>query len=229
MLKNKTYLFLCIGLSIIFFMITNIQFWIPDYLVKIRDAPYETVVILFSVICITAPVGGAILSSSIGAKIGGYESPYALPICISFSLLISIFGMPVPFLPNEYNWLFYLLLWFMIFCGGVIVPLCTGVMISVVEPELRPQASALANLLYNLLGYFPAPFVYGFICEHTGGAKSNWGMISTFIMAFPSMMFICLAMYYKPDLRDYWVQKRKLMVAQYMSKHEKVPEKVIND
>jgi len=59
--------------------------------------------------------------------------------------------------------------------------------------------------MYSLLGYFPAPFIYGLICENTGGKTSKWGMVFTFSISIPSWLFLALALYYKPDLRDYWL------------------------
>ena len=38
------------------------------------------------------------------------------------------------------------------------------------------MANSLANLSYNLLGYLPAPSIYGFVCSVTGGEKSRFGI-----------------------------------------------------
>ena len=54
--------------------------------------------------------------------------------------------------------------WLYFFFGAMGLPIITGVMITSVEPKLKSTANALANLAYNLIGFFPAPFVYGFIC-----------------------------------------------------------------
>lgn len=32
--------------------------------------------------------------------------------------------------------------------------------------------------MYNLFGYFPAPFVYGLVYEYNGGGDSRWGLIA---------------------------------------------------
>ena len=88
------------------------------------------------------------------------------------------------------------------------VPLVTGIMLSVVEPELRPQANALSNMMYNMLGYSPAPFVYGWIQKATGGETSKWAMVFNLAGTIPAFLYLCLAVYYKPDLRDYWNKRR---------------------
>jgi len=51
-------------------------------------------------------------------------------------LFVGICGSPICFISN--NALVFFLLWLLFFVGGIIVPMCTGVMLAVVEPELRP-------------------------------------------------------------------------------------------
>ena len=64
----------------------------------------------------------------------------------------------------------------LLFSGGFILPQATGIMLTSVNEYQRTSANSLANLSYNLLGYAPAPFVYGLISQYTGGEKSKWPM-----------------------------------------------------
>jgi sugar phosphate permease len=98
MYKNKTFLLLVLCLATVFFLTTNIQFWMSDYLVTIDKIPYDTVVIVFTTVCITAPTFGAVVSGYIGRKINGYESVYCLPICIIVSFLIIAASAPICFI-----------------------------------------------------------------------------------------------------------------------------------
>lgn len=50
--------------------------------------------------------------------------------------------------------------------------------ISNVPPSVKTTANSFANFVYNLLGYLPAPYVYGLVYDSTGGGKSIWGMFS---------------------------------------------------
>ncbi len=129
----------------------------------------------FAIIFATAPTFGAILSGYIGIYIGGYSSEKAMPVVSIILFISSFFGAPIPFYDSfEYvtiNLGIYL------FFGGILLPLLTGIMLSTVEPELRPQANSFANFMYNIIGYLPATFIYGIICEMTGGSKSRYGMI----------------------------------------------------
>jgi hypothetical protein len=60
------------------------------------------------------------------------------------------------------------------------MPVLTGIMLNTVPPSLRTLANSVANLEYNLLGYLPAPFMYGLVYELTGGEKekSRFGLLA---------------------------------------------------
>jgi MFS family permease len=70
------------------------------------------------------------------------------------------------------------LLWSQFFCGGFVMPVLTGTLLNMVPPSLRTLANSIANLVYNLLGYLPAPFIYGIVYESTGGGESRWGYVA---------------------------------------------------
>lgn len=105
--------------------------------------------------------------------------------------------MIVPFLDSLV--LVSILLWIYLFLGGCMLPLLTLCILGVIEPELRPPAYALANFLYNFLGYLPAPYIYGLVSEMTGGKTSRWGMVVTMFINIPVALSIALAIYYKKN------------------------------
>lgn len=41
----------------------------------------------------------------------------------------------------------------------------TGIMLNSVEVQRRTTANSLATLAYNLFGYLPSPFIYGFFSD----------------------------------------------------------------
>lgn len=45
-------------------------------------------------------------------------------------------------------------------------------------PSGKTTANSLANFVYNLLGYLPAPYIYGLVYDHTGAGSSIWGMFT---------------------------------------------------
>ena len=99
-------------------------------------------------------------------------------------------ALPMPWF-TEF-WVVGLLTWLLLFFGGFIVPPLTGVMINSVPPKHRTSANSISNLLQNLLGFLPAPFLYGLITKYTGGAKSMWGM---FMLFYSSILTISYLVY----------------------------------
>lgn len=73
----------------------------------------------------------------------------------------------------------------------------TGLILTLVEPHERTVANSLANLSYNLFGYLPSPFLYGFIYEITGGNTSRWGLIVLMFSAILSFFFVCAASFFR--------------------------------
>lgn len=51
--------------------------------------------------------------------------------------------------------------WITLFLGALLLPMVIGVMLTKVEPEMRATANSFANFVYHLLGFFPAPVLYG--------------------------------------------------------------------
>ena len=49
-------------------------------------------------------------------------------------------------------------------------------MINSVPGNQKTAANSISNLLQNLLGYLPAPGLYGFVASLTGGSTSRWPM-----------------------------------------------------
>jgi Na+/melibiose symporter-like transporter len=74
LVKNKTYICLVLALSLLWFVITDIQFWISNYYENVLGVSQQRVAIAFSVVCIFCPTSGAVVSGMICARCGGYES-----------------------------------------------------------------------------------------------------------------------------------------------------------
>ena len=121
-------------------------------------------------------MSGVIIGGIIFNKIGGYESPKAYPLCVLIMSIGSTIGFPLPFVtdPN----LSALLVWVEFFCGGFCMPALIALQIANVPPSAKTTANSLANFVYNLLGYLPAPYIYGLVYDNTGGGNSIWGMFS---------------------------------------------------
>ena len=125
-----------LSLTALFFVISGIQYWITNYFVKVLGVNEKDANIYFALTCITSPILGALVSGKISLGFGGYESPKAIPTCIFYGLIAISASLPFPFVDN-YK-ICILLIWIVLFCGALILPIMTGIMLSSVEPELRP-------------------------------------------------------------------------------------------
>lgn len=96
-----------------------------------------------------------------------------------------------PFVNNGF--LAFGIVWIVLFIGGVILPIMTGVMLLTVEDELRPEANAFANLMYNLIGYLPAPGLYGLLDKLSGQKKPRWGATMLMYTIILTMALLIMA------------------------------------
>ena len=59
--SNRIFLAFCSGLTGLYFVVTGVQYWTPDYLKNIIGQDEAIVAYTFSVTSATAPVGGVII------------------------------------------------------------------------------------------------------------------------------------------------------------------------
>ena len=143
--------------------------WATFYFVHALGIDATKASIYFGIVALTSPVTGAILSGYIIDYLGGFYAPIALPFCLIIGTIGILCAWLIPFTSNYALVIFYL--WMLLFIGAMVLPICTGVALTKVEPEMRPRANSIANLFYNLLGYFPAP--PGTHGLHFGGADKR--------------------------------------------------------
>ena len=101
------------------------------------------------------------------SRIGGFESPKAFPVAVIVMTLGSLVGFPLPFVTSIT--LQFIMLWIQFFCGGFCMPALMAILINSVPQSAQTTASSFATFTYNLLGYLPAPYVYGLVYDLTGG------------------------------------------------------------
>ena len=70
-------------------------------------------------------------------------------------------ALPLSFVHNTVY--IAVLLWLMLFCGGSILPACSGIVISAAPRRLRPLASSVAYASYNFFGYAASNYIPGLI------------------------------------------------------------------
>ena len=144
---------------------------------------------------------GVVFGGNLTSKLGGYSSYKALYVSLGQAAICMVCAAPIAFLDNFYA--IVVLLWFLLFFGGAILPCMTGIMLQTVEQPLRTTANALANLSYNLIGYLPSPTVYGLIADSNGGKNQRLAM--TVLMFIPTATVILYA------YSTYYISKNKIL------------------
>ena len=190
-LTNPSFLFMLFSITFLYFIITGIQYWVSDYLIAVLKVEQKTVFISFAIVSITGPVFGVIVGGNVTAYLGGYTSKAALKMTIIFACLCLLTAAPIAFLSNFP--LFLTLLWFLLFFGGFILPCLTGIMLSTVDKHFKTIANSFANLIYNLIGYLPAPSVYGAIYDAGDGGNAREAMATLMFTSFLCVFFLGLA------------------------------------
>ena len=160
-------LFICcsLTLSIFFFTLTVVQYWGSDYmLVGLGVEDEKKRLYCFAIVCLTSPTLGLVIGGYITDKIGGYATKGSLVFCLGASSLSIIPTIPIPLVNNIYLYSFFL--WILLFLGGALLPALSGIIIVYLPKKVQGSASSFVIFFYNLLGYLPAPFLYGFLKEH---------------------------------------------------------------
>jgi sugar phosphate permease len=71
---NKNYLLAVASISFLYYIITGIQYWVSDYMIRILGQSKGVVFIAFGIVSITGPVGGVIVGGNITTALGGYST-----------------------------------------------------------------------------------------------------------------------------------------------------------
>jgi hypothetical protein len=105
-----------------------------SYLIDILENDPITVIIVYSVISVSAPMGGVLMGGIFADRYGGYKGKNvlrALKLCFAFGVVAFVFAFPIGFL---YSIIYVsVLLWTFLFFGAAIVPVGTGIMVSSVR------------------------------------------------------------------------------------------------
>jgi sugar phosphate permease len=199
-LSNKYYRAILAAMTLLFFIITGVQYWLTDYMINYLHFEESTVFISYAIICVTGPVLGVAVGGSIITKFGGYTTKSSIITALVFATCTLVSAIPIPFLSSY--WPFVLCLWFLLFFGGAILPVLTGIMLNTVNIHQKTTANSLANLSYNLFGFLPAPAIYGIIYDSGEGGNSRLAMGFILYFAFFSVSFLCYGVYeiFKNDI-----------------------------
>lgn len=162
-LSSKVFLFLSLSIAGLYFIVTGIQYWVSDFIQEVLLVPPEETYYYFSITCLSAPLLGIVSGGAFFSSLGGYNNPRSFLWCLIIGSSALLFAAPVAF--SDIKWLTYVCIWLLLFVGASILPTLTGIMLNAVAETRRTTANAIATMIYNLMGYLPAPFIYGAVAE----------------------------------------------------------------
>ncbi|KEP66592.1 UNVERIFIED_CONTAM: transporter, major facilitator family protein [Hammondia hammondi] len=194
LLTNPLYVCLTLALSSLFFEVTAIQFWATRYFDEELHADTATVLVSFSVTAATAPAVGILVGAVLMDWLGGYrETPEkrrrALFCLLGLSLTCVLLGVCAAYCSLSF-WPSLASIWFILFFGGGILPIASGLLLATVDEELRTKASGAATLFYTLLGYTAGTFLPGVISDSIG---TKGGMQMILLWSLSGFAFLLLA------------------------------------
>ena len=222
---NKKYIFTMLGISCMLFVVTGIQFWISDYMQEVMNVPSSKVYIIFSIVCITAPTLGVLSGGIFIQYLGGYTNRKALDACFKISIIAGCCGIFLPLF--DIPIIFVIFMWLLLFFGGSITPGLTGIMIASIPENSKEIGNSVTQLFYNLIGYLPSPFIYGFVCKYTGGSKSRWGLTVLVLWGMLGVLFLYFAKKY--DFIFYEIENYNEMEGDMNIKEHFLQNENIND
>ena len=153
--QTKLFVVNTVGLSFLFFVVTGMQFWVTEYLLVVVNANFATILISFSITSATAPTAGVIFGGWVIDRLGGFEGDRGPELTSRansiFGFFATVAAIPAGFFDNFAVCL--MLVWFVLFFGGAIVPGATGLVLSSVPSKLDSLASAMSMLAFNIVGY----------------------------------------------------------------------------
>lgn len=153
-------------LCALFFVVTGVQFWGTEFLIRVMEGGQKQVMIMFMLTSATGPIFGVLLGGYLTDKMGGYKGSSKQRLvalktvlaCAGFANAAAVLACAAV---GAGMYVSILGLWLLLFFGGACLPALTGIFIDAVRPESRALASSLSQIAFNILGYFCAPFISG--------------------------------------------------------------------
>ena len=172
--SHKVYVLSILSISCLYYAVTGVQYWAGDYMNRILKvhSPQKRL-LYFSIICFTSPTLGVICAGySVNRLKNGYNNIRVYNYCFVLSIFTFVTGIISAFM-SKVN-LFILFTWLAFFFGGAIMPILTGIIITSLPQHLRASGNSLQLFFGTLLGYLPAPYIYGALEDYfdDGGKKS---------------------------------------------------------
>jgi hypothetical protein len=63
-------------------------------------------------------------------------------------------------------------------------------MLNSINANYKEYANSITQFCYNLIGYLPAPTLYGVICSITGGSESRFGLVFLMLTSLIGVLYL---------------------------------------
>ncbi|KAK1445001.1 MFS general substrate transporter like protein [Babesia gibsoni] len=168
LIRDPFFFFSTLAISVVFYILTAIQFWTTKVALSLFDISPSTVYMIFVLTSITAPIAGVAIGSWI-IDIITRKYP-TRPIITDFvilcwSIIAFLCGLAVVIHPGFMN--LVLCIWFILFFGGCMLPPLTLISLSKIPDISKPMASGICMCVYHILGYIGGTIGPGFVADIT--------------------------------------------------------------
>lgn len=127
-LSNVDFILFMLGLVGLFFIVTGIQFWVTDYFSTVLGTTQTQAYLIYISVGALGPLMGVIVAGQVFDRIGGYMHKRSLALTV---FLVAVGTTAAIFSVMTDGVLFTAgMIWLQLFCGGVVMPVWTGLMIN---------------------------------------------------------------------------------------------------
>lgn len=175
LLRNRSYLFNCLGMAMFTFSLGGLQYWAPKYFETVRGLEPATVNLWLGLIIVIAGLVGTFSGGWLADRLT-LRSSGAYFVVSGFTLLASSPFILTALLAPDVRVIFGSLL-----IGLTLVMMNIGpsntILANVTPPQIRAAGVALNLMLIHILGDIPSPPLIGLTSDLTGNLF--WGMALT--------------------------------------------------
>ena len=184
LLKNRSYVLNCVGMTALTFAIGGIAFWMPKYIHDFRGVgSTDSVALIFGGITVVTGFSATLLGGVVADKLrtkmrGAYFTVSAISLTLAFPFFLGVLYVPFPL-----AWVFIFLAEFLIFFNTG--PSNTA-LANVTAPAVRATAFAMNIFVIHLLGDAISPPVIGMITDRFNG-NMNAGFVAVGAAMLPGL------------------------------------------
>ncbi len=194
LIKNRSYVLNCIGMTAMTFAVGGISYWMPYYLEEARGISKEASSMIFGGIVVLAGLSATLLGGYVGDRLKSrYSGSYFLVSGIGLLVAVPLVGLML-ITPFPACWV---VIFFAVFALFVNTGPSNAILANVTAPGLRASAFALNIFVIHALGDAVSPPIIGKI-KDTWSFNASFGLICV-MMLIGGVVWIFGAPFLKAD------------------------------